>query len=67
MPAYPPFYGRSMEIGAAAERAIGAQVALPIPIVLHWSWEAGGDWSDLQRLVRRLTGYARPWDELLAA
>jgi hypothetical protein len=66
MPAYPPFYGRAFEIAAAVERCIGAQVALPVPIVLHWSWESG-DWSDLQRLVRLLTGYARPWDELLSA
>ena len=67
MPAYPPFYGRSIEVAAAAERAIAAQVALPIPVVLHWAWEAGGDWSDLQRLARRLAGYARPWDELLTS
>jgi hypothetical protein len=67
MPAYPPFYGRSREIGAAAERAIAAQVALPIPVVLHWAWEARGDWTDLERLAQLLAGHARPWDELLAA
>jgi hypothetical protein len=67
MPAYPPFYGRSREVAAAAERAIGAQVALPIPVVLHWAWEARGDWSDLERLARLLAGHARPWDDLLAA
>jgi hypothetical protein len=67
MPAYPPFYGRAREIGAAAERAIAAQVALPIPVVLHWAWEARGGWSDLERLAQVLAGYARPWDELLAA
>jgi Uncharacterized protein conserved in bacteria (DUF2334) len=67
MPAYPPFYGRSREVAAAAERAIAAQVALPIPVVLHWAWEAAGGWSDLDRLARLLAGHARPWDELLAA
>jgi peptidoglycan/xylan/chitin deacetylase (PgdA/CDA1 family) len=67
MPAYPPFYGRSPEVAAATQRAIAAQVALPIPVVLHWAWEAGGDWSELERLARLLAGHARPWDELLAA
>jgi Uncharacterized protein conserved in bacteria (DUF2334) len=67
VPAYSPFYGRSREVAAAAERAIAAQVALPIPVVLHWSWEADADWADLRRLVRRLAGHARPWDELLTA
>jgi hypothetical protein len=67
MPAYPPFYGRSREVAAAARRAIAAQAALPIPVVLHWAWEADGDWSDLERLVRVLAGHARPWDDLLAA
>ena len=67
MPAYPPFYGRSREVAAAAERAIAAQVALPIPVVLHWAWDAAGDWSELERLARLLGGHARRWDELLAA
>jgi hypothetical protein len=64
MPAYAPFYGRSAGVAAAAERAIAAQAAAWIPVVLHWSWEAQGDWSDLERLARRLAGYARPWEEL---
>jgi len=64
MPAYAPFYGKSKAVAAAAERAIRARVALWIPVVLHWSWEIGGDWSDLKRLARMLAGYARPWDEL---
>jgi peptidoglycan/xylan/chitin deacetylase (PgdA/CDA1 family) len=67
MPAYAPFYGRSTEVAAAAERAIAAEVGLAIPVVLHWSWEAGGDWTDLRALVRLLSGHARPWDELLRA
>jgi peptidoglycan/xylan/chitin deacetylase (PgdA/CDA1 family) len=67
VPAYPPFYGRSRGVAAAAQRAIAAQVALPIPVVLHWAWEASGDWSDLERLARLLAGHTRPWDELLAA
>jgi hypothetical protein len=66
MPAYAPFYGRSAGVGAAAERAIAARVGVWIPVVLHWSWEAEGDWTDLERLAGRLAGYARPWDELTA-
>jgi hypothetical protein len=67
MPAYAPFYGRSAEVAAAAERAIAAQAAVWIPVVLHWSWEAEGDWADLERLAQRLAGYARSWDELTAS
>ena len=67
MPAYAPFYGRSDCVGAAVDRAIAARSGLWIPLVLHWSWEARDDWSDLSRLVRKLAGHARPWDELLAA
>jgi hypothetical protein len=67
MPAYAPFYGRSSAVAAAADRAIGAEIAVWIPVVLHWSWEAGGDWTDLEALARRVAGYARPWDELVPA
>jgi hypothetical protein len=67
MPAYPPFYGRAREVAAATEHAVAAQAGLPIPVVLHWAWEARGDWSELERLARLLAGHARPWDELLAA
>ena len=66
MPAYAPFYGQSGAIAAAAERAITAQVGVWIPVVLHWSWEAGGDWSGLRRLVDRLAGHTRGWDQLTA-
>ena len=48
----------------AVERAIAAQPALWIPVVLHLSWEADSDWADLKRLARRLSGHARPWGEL---
>jgi peptidoglycan/xylan/chitin deacetylase (PgdA/CDA1 family) len=67
MPAYAPFYGRSDGVAAAADRAIAAQPGVWIPIVLHWSWEHGGDWADLKLLASKLAGRARPWDELLAA
>lgn len=66
MPAYAPFYGRAAEVDAAAERAIAAQAAVWIPVVLHWSWEAERGWADLERLAQRLGGYARSWDELTA-
>jgi hypothetical protein len=67
MPVYAPFYERSRCVAAAVDRAIAAQAALWIPVVLHWSWEAEGDWTDLTQLARRLAGYARPWDEFLPA
>jgi peptidoglycan/xylan/chitin deacetylase (PgdA/CDA1 family) len=67
MPVYAPFYERSKSVAAATDRAIAAQAALWIPMVLHWSWEAEGGWADLERLARKLAGYARPWDEFLAA
>jgi peptidoglycan/xylan/chitin deacetylase (PgdA/CDA1 family) len=66
MPAYAPFYGQSGGVAAAAERAIAAQAGVWIPVVLHWSWDAGGDWTDLKRLAERLAGHARRWDELTA-
>lgn len=67
MPVYAPFYERSSGVIAAAERAIAAQEGLWIPVVLHWSWEAEGGWTDLERLAARLAGYARPWADLLRA
>jgi hypothetical protein len=64
MPSYAPFYGRAAGVGEAVDRAIAAQAGLWIPIVLHLSWEADSDWSDLRRLAAKLAGRARPWDEL---
>ena len=65
MPAYEPFYGRAAQVAEAVDRAIAAQVALWIPLVLHLSWEADSDWSDLRRLAAKLADHARPWDELV--
>ena len=67
MPAYAPFYGASDVVAAGVDRARAAQVAVPVPVVLHWSWEAGGDWGHLERLAAKLAPYARKWDELLAS
>jgi hypothetical protein len=67
MPAYAPFYGRSAGVAAAAERAIAAQAAVWIPVVLHWSWEAEGEWTGVEALARTLSGHAHGWDELSAA
>jgi Uncharacterized protein conserved in bacteria (DUF2334) len=64
MPAYEPFYGRAPAVLQAVERALAAQAALWIPMVLHLSWEADSDWVDLKRLAERLSGHARPWAEL---
>jgi hypothetical protein len=66
MPAYAPFYARSCDVAVALERAVAAEAALWIPVVLHWSWESD-DWAALERLARGLAGYARPWDEVVAA
>jgi ABC-type amino acid transport substrate-binding protein len=66
MPVYPPFYERSQRVAAAADRAIAAAAGLWVPVVLHWSWEAESGWADLERLARKLAGYARSWDEFLA-
>jgi hypothetical protein len=65
MPAYEPFYGRAAALSEAVERAVAAQVALWIPVVLHLSWEADSDWADLKRLAQRLSGHARAWGELV--
>jgi hypothetical protein len=64
MPAYEPFYGRSGAMADAVERAVAAQQALWIPLVLHLHWEADSDWSALKRLAALLAGHARRWDEL---
>jgi Uncharacterized protein conserved in bacteria (DUF2334) len=64
MPSYEPFYGRAPGVAEAVDRAIDAQSGLWIPVVLHLSWEADSDWSDLRRLAAKLSGRARPWDEL---
>jgi peptidoglycan/xylan/chitin deacetylase (PgdA/CDA1 family) len=64
VPSYEPFYGRAAGVAEAVDRAIAAQAGVWIPIVLHLSWEADSDWSDLRRLAAKLAGRARPWDEL---
>jgi hypothetical protein len=63
MPAYEPFYGRAAAVTKAVDRAVAAQAALWIPVVLHLSWEADSDWADLKRLALRLSSYAREWEE----
>ena len=67
MPAYEPFYGRAATVAEAVDRAVQAQLALWIPLVLHLSWEADSDWTDLERLAAKLAGHARRWDELVQA
>ena len=64
MPAYEPFYGRAAGVADAVDRAIAAQSGLWIPIVLHLSWEADSDWSEIRSLAAKLSGLARPWGEL---
>jgi hypothetical protein len=67
LPSYHPLYGRAREILPAAQRLIDRRVGLWVPIVLHWGWEADGDWVELERLAARIAPYAARWDEFLTA
>ena len=67
LPSYAPFYGRASEVRPAAERAIEDGWGLWVPIVLHWGWEAEDGWTELEKLVRALAGYAAPWGEFIDA
>jgi hypothetical protein len=49
---------------AAAQRLIRARAALWVPLVVRWPEESEGD---LVALCHALRGYAREWDEFLAA
>lgn len=68
LPAYTPLYGRAREVAGAVDQLVERRVALWLPIVLHWGWEADEGWEALRRLAARLGGdQARPWDEFLGA
>jgi hypothetical protein len=38
-------------------------VGLWVPVVLHWGWEAGDGFTDLQRLLDRIAPYAARWED----
>jgi Uncharacterized protein conserved in bacteria (DUF2334) len=67
MPSYPPLYARSADMQAMVEDLIARQVALWVPITLHWSWELETDFANLARLAEVIGSHARPWDDFLAA
>jgi hypothetical protein len=66
LPSYPPLYGRAGQVRAGIERLVAIGASVWAPVTLHWGWEL--DTGDrLERLVTRLAGHARRWDEFLAA
>ncbi len=67
MPAYHPLYGRAGDVRPALELLIERQVALWVPIVLHWGWELDDDFEQLSRLAELAAPHARPWTELIDA
>jgi hypothetical protein len=62
LPAYPPLYGTAAQVMSGLDAGIRGWA----PVVLHWGWEADEGFAALRRLVARLKGLARSWDELLA-
>jgi hypothetical protein len=67
LPAYPTFYGRAAEVLPAVEHAIESAWGLWTPVVLHWGWEAGAGWRELERLAGVIAHRAVAWDEFLVA
>jgi hypothetical protein len=67
LPTYEPFYDHAGGVLGAAEEAIQQQTGLWIPIVLHWGWELGDSWRELERLAKLIAGHAASWEDFLAA
>jgi hypothetical protein len=67
LPAYAPLYEHARVVAPAAAQLIEQQAGLWIHVVLHWGWESDDGWDDLIALCRVLRGYARSWEEFLAA
>jgi uncharacterized protein DUF2334 len=67
MPAYTPLYGRAGEVEGGAAEMIERQAALWSPVVLHWGWESRDGWGALERLAKRLRGFAVAWEGFLEA
>ncbi len=63
LPSYAPVYGTAAEVLGGVERMVERQVGLWVPAVLHWGWEAGNGFTDLQRLVDRIAPYAARWED----
>jgi hypothetical protein len=66
LPSYHPLYGTAGEVLAGARALIERQAALWAPVVLHWGWEADGDFEELGRLLAAIAPYAAGWEGFLA-
>jgi Uncharacterized protein conserved in bacteria (DUF2334) len=63
LPSYAPVYGTAAEVLGGVEHLVERQVGLWVPVVLHWGWEAGNGFADLQRLLDRIAPYAARWED----
>jgi peptidoglycan/xylan/chitin deacetylase (PgdA/CDA1 family) len=66
LPSYHPLYAAAGTVLDGARALIERRAALWAPIVLHWGWEAGGDWTPLERLLEAIAPHTAHWDEFLA-
>jgi len=66
LPSYPPFYGRSHRVEPAVRRAIERELAVWIPLTLHFGWEIDDGLLGLRSLLRTIAPYVVPWQQLLA-
>ncbi|HLI32012.1 MAG TPA: DUF2334 domain-containing protein [Solirubrobacteraceae bacterium] len=67
LPSYAPFYGAAEQMLSAVSTLIAREPGIWVPLVLHWEWEQGDDWSSLRRLVDLIAPFAVPWSQLLDA
>lgn len=65
LPSYPPLYGRAAEARKGMRKFVDARAGLWIAIVVHWSWEADDQWTDLRALLDEISPYVAPWCEFL--
>lgn len=61
LPSYWGFYGRSADILGFLDSGMAGKTRRPMPITLHWAWEADDDFRDLRRLLSRLRGRVSDW------
>lgn len=67
MPSYAPLYGTAAEVLPVVQQLVQRQVALWVPVVLHWGWELDRGWDDLRRLAEFVAPYAWDWRYFLDA
>jgi Uncharacterized protein conserved in bacteria (DUF2334) len=63
LPSYAPVYGSAAEVLPAVAQMIEGAVALWVPVVLHWGWEADAGSSQLERLAECIAPYAVRWED----